>query len=58
MFHKISGIEKKLWIRGGYKNFPRKIFCLTVPKNFVGESFYVSQNFWYRVSLIPGIEKC
>ena len=25
-----------------------KIRCLTVPKNFVGENFCVSQNFWYR----------
>ena len=34
----------------GYHDFPLKIFCLTVPKNFVGESF--------SVSLISGIEKC
>ena len=33
----------------GYHNFPSKIFCLTVPKIFVGESF--------SVSLISGIEK-
>ena len=25
--------------------------CLTVPKNFVGEPFCVSQNFWYRKNL-------
>ena len=45
----LSGIEKD-WIRGGgeYQDFPWKIFCLTVPKNFVGEHF--------RVSLILGIE--
>ena len=34
---------------GEYQDFPSKIFCLTVPKNFVGEPF--------RVSLISGIEK-
>ena len=34
---------------GEYQNFPSKIFCLTVPKNFVGEPFSVSLN--------SGIEK-
>ena len=30
-----------------YHNFLSKIFCLTVPKNFVGEPFCaVSENFW------------
>ena len=24
------------------------IFCLTVPKNFVEETFCVAENFWYR----------
>ena len=32
----------------GYHDFPLKNFCLIVPKNFVGEPFCVSQNFWYR----------
>ena len=47
---RISGVEE-VWIRGRgkYRNFPSKIFCLTVPKNVVGENF--------RVSLISGIEK-
>ena len=39
-------------MRGGgeeYQDFPSKIFCLTVPKNFVGEPF--------SVSLISGTEK-
>ena len=36
----------KKW--GEYQNFPSKTFCLTVPKNFVGEPF--------SVSLISGIE--
>ena len=35
--------------KGEYQNFPSKIFCLTVPENFVGEPF--------SVSLISGIEK-
>ena len=35
--------------RGGeYQDFPSKFFCLTVPKNFAGETF--------SVSLISGIE--
>ena len=33
---------------GEYQDFPSKIFCLTVPKNVVGENF--------RVLLISGIE--
>ena len=44
--------RKSLWIRGGgeYQDFPSKIFCLTVPKIFVGEPF--------SASLISSIEKC
>ena len=34
--------------RGGYHGFPSNLFCLTVPKNLVGEPFGVSENFWYR----------
>ena len=34
---------------GEYQDFPSKIFCLTVPKNFVGETF--------RVSLFLGTKK-
>ncbi len=34
---------------GEYQDFPSKIFCLTVPKKFVGEPL--------SVSLISGIEK-
>ena len=46
----ISGTEK-VWIRGEeYQDIPSKIFCLTVPKKFVGESFSNSIN--------SGIEKC
>ena len=46
----ISGTEN-VWIRRGeYQDIPSKIFCLTVPKNFVGESFSNSIN--------SGIEKC
>ena len=47
-------VSKTLWIRGGggYHAFPPKIqifqiCCFTVPKNFVGEHFCVSENFWY-----------
>ena len=43
--------RKSLWIRGRwkYQNFLSKSFCLSVPKNFVGEPF--------SVSLISGIGK-
>ena len=37
----ISGIEK-IYVAGGYVtifDFLSKFFCLTVPKNFVGEPF-------------------
>ena len=34
---------------GGYQDFPSNFFCLTVPKNSVGEPF--------SVSLISGVEK-
>ena len=34
---------------GKYQHFPSKIFCLTVPKNAVGEPF--------SLSLISGVEK-
>ena len=43
------GYRKILCIIGGYHNFPSKIFCLTVPKNFVGIPS-MSQKIW-------GIEK-
>ena len=31
-----------------YHDFLSKNCCVTVPKNFVGEPFCVSQSFWYR----------
>ena len=40
---------RKFWrIRGGYHCLPSKIFCLTVPDNFVKEQLCVSEQFWYR----------
>ena len=51
MFQKMSGSEKVFMDkRGEYQDFPSNIFCLALPKNFVGESF--------SASLISGIEKC
>ena len=47
-----SGIGKdcmREWGEGKYQDFPSKIFCLTVTKNFVGQPL--------SVSLISGIEK-
>ena len=52
MLQKIAESEKncgKEMGRGEYRKFSSTIFCLKMPKNFVGESF--SQ------SLISGIEK-
>ena len=50
-FRKFLVAKKFMDKRGGgeYQNFPSKTFCLTVPKNFVGEPF--------SVSLISGIGK-
>ena len=45
----IFGYRKSLDKRGEYQDFPSKIFCLTVRKFSVGESF--------TVALISGIEK-
>ena len=47
-FRKFGGSENFMHNRG-YHNFPSKIFCLTVPKNFVGIRS-MSQKIW-------GIEK-
>ena len=48
MLQKISGIKKRQGEeRGGHHDFPSKICCLTIPKNFVGKTC-VSERFWYR----------
>ena len=39
-----------------FYDFLLKICCLTVPKNFVGEPFCVSQSFWYRKKLWIRVE--
>ena len=43
-----SGYRKISCLRGLCQDFLSNFFCLTVPKKFVGESFSVSENFWYR----------
>ena len=49
-FRKLPVAKKFMDKRGGeYQDFPLKKFCLTVQKNFVGESF--------TVALISGTEK-
>ena len=46
------GYQKILcFSRGLCHDFPSKFCCLTVPKNFVGEPFFVLQNFWYGKNL-------
>ena len=37
-FRKLS-VKKSLWIRGEYQYFSKKLCCLTVAKDFVGEPF-------------------
>ena len=52
-FTKFLVSKKSMDKRGGgaeYHDFPSKVFCLTLPKVFVGESF--------SASLVSGIEKC
>ena len=44
------GVSKNFMHNRGYQKFPSKVFCLTVPKNFVKEPF--------SVSLISGIKNC
>ena len=40
MYEKISSIEKNFFcMRRGYRDFVSKIFCFTVPKNFVEKPF-------------------
>ena len=55
-FRKIPVAKKLMDKRGGgggevsrYQDFPSKVFCMTVPKIFVGEPF--------SVSLFSGVEK-
>ena len=50
VFQKISGIEKFYRKEGGgaVSGFSVENFCLTEPKFFLGEPFFVSQNFRYR----------
>ena len=48
-FRKFLVVEKFLWLRGGsYHDFPPKSFCLTAPKNFIGEQFFVSKKFLFQ----------
>ena len=47
------GVSKNFKHNRGYHNFPSKIFCLTVQKNFVGilsmfQKFEVSKNFMHN----------
>ena len=51
------GYQKVLCTRWVYHDFLSKFFCLTVPKNFIGGLFCISENSWYRKSLsIGGLE--
>ena len=50
-FRKILVAKKFMDKRGGeYQDIPSEVFCLTVPKIFVGEPL--------NISLLSGIEKC
>ena len=56
-FQKVSNVRyrKKNWIRTEHHDFQSKIFCLRVPKSFVGEHFGISEKFGYRkISCLRG----
>ena len=42
------GVSKNFMHNRGYHNFPSKIFCLTVPKNFVSIPSMSQENLGYR----------
>ena len=42
------GYREILCLEGLFRKIIRKILSLIVPKNIVGETFCISQNFWYR----------
>ena len=44
-------LSKNFMHKKGISLFSLEFFCLTVPKNFVGEPFCVSKNFWYGKKL-------
>ena len=46
-FRKLE-VSKNFMHNRGYHNFPSKKFCLTVPKNFVRESYCFWENFWFQ----------
>ena len=48
MFQKVLGIGNIFRLRVEHHQFQEKICCLRVPKNFVEEPYWVSQNFWHR----------
>ena len=54
------GSRKVFCIIGWYHDFPSKIFSLTVPKNFVWEPFYVSENLRYgkKLRMREGYDVC
>ena len=55
VFQKISGREKYFMDKRGGITIFRRSFCLTVPKNFIGEHFGISEKFFYRkLSCIGG----
>ena len=42
------GYRKRLSTLGVYREFLLKVFCLTVPKRFVGEPFFFSETSWHQ----------
>ena len=41
-----------LCLRAENNDFPKKLFCVQVPTNFVGQLFVHSQKFWYRKKIM------
>ena len=47
-FTKLLVSKSFFCIRGEYHDLQSKTCCLTLPKNLVGEAFYVLEKLWYR----------
>ena len=51
------GVSKNFMHNRGYHVFPSKNLDLTVPKNFVSESYCFRENFWFRKVLVSQCRK-
>ena len=56
LFSEFFLYRKSFRIGGGYHDFLSKLFCLTVPKNFLGGPFF-SENFWNKEIALDGVSR-